>query len=134
MFQIQRHLHKAAVQLVSPLSPVEIMIIHSLRQQTALKPTELARNLGLPASTVTNILNRLEKRGLIERIRDDNDRRVVHVRLMKYGQVGTDLLHGLQAYLEQRLPQFSPDWWDHLTGELAKLEKGLREEEKSDTN
>ncbi len=41
--------------------------------------SEVARAVYLSASTVVGILDRLEKRGLVERRRDRTDRRVVHV-------------------------------------------------------
>ncbi|MFZ3373673.1 MAG: MarR family transcriptional regulator [Desulfitobacteriaceae bacterium] len=135
-FQIRGHIHKiVASQFTSPLSPVELLILHSLNQLEGTKTTELARSLGLPTSTMTNILDRLERKGLLERIRDNTDRRVVFVRLKTCtGQMNVDLLPKLQAYLEDHFPELPPEWWCHLTEELVRLEKLLREEEESDTN
>lgn len=49
---------------------------------------------------VTRLTDRLVERGLVERTRSDEDRRVVHVRVLK---AGLDLLHELDGPID-RLP------------------------------
>lgn len=46
-----------------------------------LSPGQIAELSGLTSGAVTHILNRLEKRGFIERLRDERDRRKVFVRV-----------------------------------------------------
>jgi DNA-binding MarR family transcriptional regulator len=46
---------------------------------------ELAREYGIDASAVTRLIDRLEKRGLLLRVRSEKDRRVVHLRLTDEG-------------------------------------------------
>lgn len=48
--------------------------------------SEIGRELGLSPSAVTQVSNRLERRGLIERIFQDKDRRVRKLRLTRKGQ------------------------------------------------
>jgi DNA-binding MarR family transcriptional regulator len=52
----------------------------------SLPAGELASRVNLSQGTVTDILNRLEKRGLIIRIRDTQDRRRVRIQLTAGGQ------------------------------------------------
>ncbi|HEX5470539.1 MAG TPA: MarR family transcriptional regulator [Lacipirellulaceae bacterium] len=47
--------------------------------------SEISRELGLSPSAVTQVSNRLERRGLIERIFQDDDRRVRKLRLTRKG-------------------------------------------------
>ncbi len=48
--------------------------------------SEISRELGLSPSAVTQVSNRLERRGLIERVFQDDDRRVRKLRLTRKGQ------------------------------------------------
>ncbi len=61
--------------------------------------TSLARALHLSSPTVTGILDRLAKRGLIERLRDVRDRRSVLVRLTPQGH---DMLAAAPSLLQER--------------------------------
>jgi DNA-binding HxlR family transcriptional regulator len=44
------------------------------------------RGLGIDAGAITRMLDRLEAKGLVERVRSETDRRVVHVRLTEAGE------------------------------------------------
>jgi DNA-binding MarR family transcriptional regulator len=48
--------------------------------------SDIGRELGLSPSAVTQVSNRLERRGLIERLSPDEDRRVRKLRLTRKGQ------------------------------------------------
>ena len=48
--------------------------------------SRIAELLGVSVSNVTGIIDRIEERGLVERIRNPNDRRVVHVPLTDAGR------------------------------------------------
>ena len=48
--------------------------------------SEISRELGLSPSAVTQVSDRLERRGLIERVFQDQDRRVRKLRLTRKGQ------------------------------------------------
>lgn len=63
-------------------------VIFTLRRQgkdVSLSPSHLAKLMMLSSSATTNRLDRLEKKGLIERIADPNDRRALKVRLTAEG-------------------------------------------------
>lgn len=71
---------------------------------------ELAARVSLSQGTVTDILNRLERRGLVKRARDKRDRRRV---LVEPTQAGLDLLGDSPPLLQERFAQrFSElqDW------------------------
>ncbi|MCI0183221.1 MarR family winged helix-turn-helix transcriptional regulator [Sulfoacidibacillus ferrooxidans] len=46
---------------------------------------ELSAKLGLAYSTTTDLVDRIERRGFVERMRDDQDKRVVRVRVLDPG-------------------------------------------------
>ena len=57
----------------------------------------LAQRLGVDAPAVTNIVKRLEQSGLVERVRDREDQRVVKVSLSEEGQ---EMVRSLQPVVE----------------------------------
>ncbi len=57
----------------------------------------LAQRLGVDAPAVTNIIQRLEQSGLVERVRDREDQRVVKVSLSEEGQA---IVRSLQLVVE----------------------------------
>jgi DNA-binding MarR family transcriptional regulator len=56
------------------------------RESEGLLPSELTRALLVTAGNVTGIVRRLEKQGLVERLRVPGDRRAVRVRLTDRGR------------------------------------------------
>lgn len=63
-------------------------VVMTLRRQgkgKTLSPSLLAKEMMLSTSAMTNRLDRLEKRGLIERIVDPNDRRGLRIALTEDG-------------------------------------------------
>ena len=61
----------------------QIMLIKSLAHGKELTITELAAELSTGKSTIVGIVDRLEKAGLVERRRDGEDRREVHIGFAK---------------------------------------------------
>lgn len=61
--------------------------ILAIKQNGAMTPTRLARTLFLSASTVVGIVDRLEEKGFLARIRSTEDRRQVQVCLTASGEL-----------------------------------------------
>lgn len=57
------------------------MVLGSLARNGEMRISDLSDRMGLSNSTVSGIVDRLEKKGFVERIRSKEDRRVVHVRV-----------------------------------------------------
>ena len=55
------------------------MVMGILSKEKTMKITELSNKLSLSNSTMSGIIDRLEKQGMVERKRSEEDRRVVHV-------------------------------------------------------
>jgi DNA-binding MarR family transcriptional regulator len=66
-----------------PLRQLKVCV--SLYRQSR-SMSEIGRDLKLSPSAVTQVSNRLERRGLIERVFQDEDRRVRKLRLTRKGQ------------------------------------------------
>jgi MarR family transcriptional regulator, organic hydroperoxide resistance regulator len=63
----------------------EMVLLH-LWQRDGLTPSELAGALGVEPPTVTNMLSRMERAGLLERCRDPRDARCTRVYLTVKGR------------------------------------------------
>jgi len=57
----------------------QMMVMGILCKEKTLKITELSGRLNLSNSTVSGIVDRMEKLGMVERVRSEQDRRVVYV-------------------------------------------------------
>jgi DNA-binding MarR family transcriptional regulator len=85
-----------------------------------LSPTTLSRGLMLSSAGITSRIDRLERRGLVRRLPDPNDRRGVIIELTGEGVAAVDqAVAALMASDRQLLARFEP-------GELATLESLLR--------
>jgi DNA-binding MarR family transcriptional regulator len=67
------------------LRPVEYSLLMLLQANPALTPKQLAGALALSAPLLTGLLDRIEERALIERVRNTADRRSQLVRLTARG-------------------------------------------------
>ncbi|HYE82027.1 MAG TPA: MarR family transcriptional regulator [Clostridia bacterium] len=69
--------HFREMQLTAPQG----MLIGILAHHDKMKVSDLSEKLGLSNSTVSGIIDRLEKQGFVERVRSEEDRRVVYISL-----------------------------------------------------
>jgi len=73
--------------LNSDLTPSQIKFLFAFKEDEREYPIgELGRNARVKSSTMTDMIDRLEKEGIAERVRDDGDRRVVKVCLTSKGK------------------------------------------------
>jgi len=68
------------------LTAPQLVVIQTLRREGPLSPSAIARAVSLSQATVTTIVDRLQRGGLVDRRRDDADRRVVTVALTEAGR------------------------------------------------
>lgn len=69
------------------LSPSHIKLLFSFSEDDRAYPIgELGKNGGIKKSTMTNIVDSLEKDGIVKRVLDPEDRRVVLIRLSARGK------------------------------------------------
>lgn len=68
------------------LTRAQLAVVKILEPEGQLSLGELGRSLHSRASTVTGIVDRMEREGLVERRRSPEDRRVVHIVLTPQGK------------------------------------------------
>lgn len=83
---------------------------------------ELARVLDCDAGAITRMLDRLEAKGLLERVRSETDRRVVHLRLTDAGRTAAAVVpHVLAEAHNDLFAGFSHDEWMQLRDLITRL-------------
>ncbi len=123
--RIGRHVAQREEEVFSRfgLNRGEVGVLSALRitgPPHRLSPTRLGKGLMLSSAGVTSRLDRLERRGLLARLPDPNDRRGVIVELTEHGIELVDAAVGANTASEQQLlAPLDPH-------ELAELEVLLR--------
>ena len=105
-------------------------ILYVLWQQNGVPIREISRKTGLSAATLTGMLDRMEKAGLVHRVDDPNDRRKQLIEL-------TDEARNLQKEYDEISAEmdslyfkgFSEDEADALQGYLERVLANLEEAE-----
>jgi len=69
-----------------PLSLIHLHVMTLLQADGSIPMRSLAESLGVSQASVTGIVDRMEQRGLVERRREDDDRRVIRVQLAADGR------------------------------------------------
>jgi DNA-binding MarR family transcriptional regulator len=87
----------------SGISLGHLQVLWILQEHGPLPVSRLADWLGIGAPNATGLLDRMEQRGLVERVRDDEDRRVVLVRASDAGRAAVAEHDGWRAELLTRL-------------------------------
>jgi DNA-binding MarR family transcriptional regulator len=80
-------------QLTGP----QLTVVKILESIGDLSLSELSDKIRAQNSTVTGIIDRMEREGLVQRVRSTEDRRVVHIRLTEPMEIFRSALESLSA-------------------------------------
>ncbi len=78
-------IHSRQLNKQSGLTGPQLMVMHSIAMFDSPLAKEIAKEVSLSPATVTTIIDRLEKRGLVIRKRSETDKRKVHLSLSEAG-------------------------------------------------
>ena len=79
-------LHSKHLSKTSGLTSPQLLIMLEIEKASGINSSQVAKNVNLSAATVTNILDRLENKTLISRVRDTQDKRKVGLFLTEDGE------------------------------------------------
>ena len=68
------------------ISAAQLNCILTLNEYGPLPPSKIAKHMMVKSSTVTGVVDRLELKGLAERIRNSPDRRMINIQLTEAGK------------------------------------------------
>ena len=118
--RLAARLHGLRHLVGSSVSLPHLHVLSVLRADGPLPLTDLARQLDVSPPGATGIVSRMEKRGLVVRVRSETDRRVVRVSLASGGKEAL-------AHVEGRAREHFRELLGRLsTAELESLRVGLQ--------
>ncbi|MEA1605866.1 MarR family winged helix-turn-helix transcriptional regulator [Pseudomonas spirodelae] len=112
LFQALRRLQQAGevhakrLSRFGGLTPMQLMILQVLAGEKRLTASDLSGRVSLTAATLSGMLDRLEERGLLQRQRDDQDRRKQWLLLSEPGR----------ALLQQAPSLLPPEFVERFAG------------------
>lgn len=102
-----------------PITPPQFVALQWLMEHGDMTIGDLSNKMYLACSTTTDLVDRMEKNELVERVKDQTDRRVVRIHLLKKGEeIIYQVIKKRQEYLKEILDNFSEE-------NVAFLEKSL---------
>jgi DNA-binding MarR family transcriptional regulator len=87
----------------TPLNELDKQALLYVAEHPSCGPTDIARFLDVPKTTVTSATDRLAKRGLLDRSRVEGDRRAVALTLADEGRARVDALLTAHRQINRRL-------------------------------
>jgi MarR family 2-MHQ and catechol resistance regulon transcriptional repressor len=109
------------------LTPSQFAVLEALYHLGSMTPGEISAKVLKSGSNLTTVIDNLERDGLVRRERDEDDRRVIHVRLLEAGKNKLeDVLPNHVAALVEEFGVLSADEQARLSQLCKKL--GQRKE------
>jgi len=106
------------------ITPPQFNALLILRNHGNLTIGELGEKMYLACSTATDLIDRMERNGLVERVRDQNDRRVIRLHVK---EKGTEMVGAVMSarirYLSGVLEQISPEEIESMITAMRHLEQ-----------
>ena len=92
------------------LTGPQSLVLRLLIKKGALSSADLSRQMYVTPSNITGIIDRLEKKGLVERIRKQDDRRIALITLTDSGQkLGQTIPDPIEKKFVNQLADLEPE-------------------------
>jgi DNA-binding MarR family transcriptional regulator len=112
------------------LSATEISVLWRMARKRSCRVSDLATEIGLPASTLTGILDRLVARGILAREADPNDRRsIIITTTEKVDEFVDSRRAASREIVFDILKKFTPDEMEGMLAGLKRFKSYLDEYE-----
>ena len=101
-------------------------ILHALLEHTTLAQGEIGRGLHIKPATVTNLVQKMQTSGLIERRRNPDDDRIINVTLTQQGKEAAIFAEKVVQQVEDDIrAEFSEEEIELLRHPLVKIRNTL---------
>ncbi|WP_313891662.1 MarR family transcriptional regulator [Psychrobacillus sp.] len=109
------------------ITPPQFVALQWLFELGDMTIGDLSNKMYLAFSTTTDLIDRMEKSKLVQRVRDEQDRRVVRIHLLEEGErIIEEVIEKRQHYLDDVLNQFSAEEVLNLSSLLEKLHQEMK--------
>jgi DNA-binding MarR family transcriptional regulator len=116
------HLNSPRMKKQSGLTGPQVEALRILAREGSLSSAALSRKLCVTPSNITGIIDRLEKKGLVERVRGLKDRRISQLELTPAGKVMNESLpSSIEGTLINGLVDMSEEEISELATQLQKF-------------
>ena len=126
-YMMRRILNTVAQEIEREMAPSDLtnaqwIPLFKLFMGSASTVAELARECQLDAGAMTRLLDRLEAKGLLKRVRSSEDRRVVNLELTAQGRVAAQQIPAALCRVQNaHLRGFSHAEWETLKSLLRRV-------------
>lgn len=109
------------------ITPPQFVALQWLFEHGDMTIGDLSNKMYLAFSTTTDLVDRMEKNELVVRVREEQDRRVVRIKLLKEGErIIEEVIQKRQDYLETVLVDFSAEEVEQFSSLLEKLHTNMK--------
>ena len=109
------------------ITPPQFIALQWLHEYGDMTIGDLSTKMYLAFSTTTDLVDRMEKSDLVQRVRDEQDRRVVRIHLLPEGErVIQEVISKRQQYLQDILVEFNEQELQDLLDNLQKLHELMK--------
>ncbi|MCJ8007029.1 MarR family winged helix-turn-helix transcriptional regulator [Lederbergia wuyishanensis] len=110
------------------ITPPQFVALQWLFEEGDMTIGDLSNKMYLACSTTTDLIDRMEKKELVMRVRDPKDRRVVRIHLLDKGEKIIDVvIKKRQVYLQDVLNGFTAEDVLMLKDNLSRLHTVMRQ-------
>ncbi len=114
-------------QLGTALTESQLNVLEYVLAHDRMKPSDLIHYLATTPAAVTTLLDRMEKNELIERVRDERDRRIVWIHVTGKGREecrrGLELRESFLTSYLGRISAHNQQLLVYLLGKITNLEQ-----------
>lgn len=104
------------------ITPPQLDALLVLKEFGELTMGELCQKMYLACSTATDLIDRMERNQLIERVRDTSDRRVIRLRILPKGHsIIDEVLEARRSYLAHITADLTDEQKENLVRALEQL-------------
>ncbi len=109
------------------ITPPQFVALQWLLELGDMTIGDLSNKMYLAFSTTTDLIDRMERSELVQRVRDEQDRRVVRIHLLAEGErIIEEVIDKRQQYLKEILGQFDENEVANLSILLEKLHQEMK--------
>lgn len=114
--------HFQHVQEATGVSGSQLWCLVTIQAQPGIRVTQLAQALGIQQATASNLVESLDRKGLVERRRDQRDQRVVSLFLSEAGaRIAQSAPQPVAGILPDALERLDPSALAQLNGLLEQV-------------
>ena len=115
-----------AILIGMEISALQFNALLTIREFGPLTMGDLCKHLFTACSTATDLADRMERAKLVERVRDEKDRRLVRLQLLPRGEdVLNEVIAERQSFIGEVLKDYSNEEYVELLRSLELLEQRM---------